>query len=477
METAQPRLPWSQRLCLAAVALLPFQWALTLNIGFPLKLSELALTLGIALHVFGRRKAPSTPVQTTLIALLILIVVASTVSALVGPPPIEVLRGFTRSLPQDTLLYCGYGLLVLAAWFPLRAVPRESLGRALVVASWLMGLATLLQSVLLAVGSTQILELLNFTTVGTGDAVFGSSNGVRSGPFLEGQHLGFVAGALFIVCVGRKAWLGMLWCAWCVLYSQSTTSFIGLAVAVAAVVLLRQSLKTALIVSGVGAVIAVFISRIPTIQEFVSFQLAKLGLFGLSANYDWATLSLDLRGIKTGVAFNMAMQNPLLGVGPGRYGVYFFQDNATRDMPDYYYDATHRAIAENAYAHVVSELGFVALALFAALFITLFIKSFSAPLHVTALVAFLGVGVASQSSWTFIPIWILIAYCSSSPRETAEDAPDSQDQDAPDSRAPSEQTTDPGPPPETTQGPAAPASQSSTIPALTLPDGFPRKPQ
>ncbi|WP_038467422.1 O-antigen ligase [Arthrobacter sp. PAMC 25486] len=274
------------------------------------------------------------------------------------------------------------------------------------------------QLVMVELGQNALLHAVNFATEGTGNSLFSGDAGTRSGPFLEGQHLGFFAGALAIVCLGRKAWFGMVWCLWASLYSQSTTALIGLVVAAGIAIVFRLSFR-AIMATGVGTIAAAFAVQVfPAAREFTTFQLAKLGLFGFDNNYDFATLSMDLRDVKTTIAFQMMGDYPATGVGPGRFGAYFFDYPLSNELPNYYYTSDHRAIAENAYAQVAAESGVIMLGLLVILLAVLFWRNQTAHVSVFALVGYIGVGILTQSSWTFIPIWVLIAYAStaSTPR-------------------------------------------------------------
>lgn len=405
-------LPLYQRYLLAAVALSPFQWALTLNVGFPLKLSEILLALGLAMYFLGRRPIQHASVASRIITGMIVLLLVSTIAASVVTGPSGHLRGFTRSPGTDMLMYCGYGMLILLAWFPLRTIPRDLFGKALVVAAWITGMASLFQLVMVEAGRTGLLHALNFTTEGSGDSLFGGDAGTRSGPFLEGQHLGFYAGALAIVCLGRRAWFGMIWCVWAGLYAQSTTAIVGLVVAAGIAIVFRLSFR-AVMVFGAGLVATVAAVQVfPAAREFTRFQLAKLGLFDLDENYDFATLSLDIRDVKSEIGFQMMGDNFLTGVGPGRYGAHFFDYPLSSGLPTYYYESDHRAIAENAYAQIAAECGFFMVALLAALLFALLWRNRSAHISDFALVGYVAAGMLTQSSWTFIPIWILIGYAS-----------------------------------------------------------------
>lgn len=402
-----------EKLLLAAVALMPFQSALTFAVGFPLKASELLLGAAVTVYLFTPRRMKIRPdAASALVWVLMVVLAISTLINILIPISASV-QGYDRGFTVDLLLYFAYGNIALIFWRLLRHLDPSWFARAIVLSVWLCGAATLFQFSMISVGATSLLDALNFTTTGTGIDLSDASSGatqLRSGPFLEGQHLGFFAGAGLFVCLYRKAYLASLIAIACIIYSQSTTAIIGVVFGLVVAVAVRPGIKlwvVAVAILGGGAALMTFSTQA---RVFIDFQLAKLGLIEGASRY--ATLSLDLRSIKTEIGLRIAAERPIFGVGPGRYGINFydFADDYV-SLPQYYYRAGYRAIAENAYAQIAAELGLLALFCFAALLVALIIRNFRSSTTILALTTSLVVTVSTQSSWTFLPIWTFLGFC------------------------------------------------------------------
>ena len=401
-----------EKLILVAIALSPLQSAFTLDIGFPLKLSELCLGFGVVLYVFGRRRKAGFTATHRAVVLLGILVVFSTISMLIAGPPAGFFPGYTRSLNADMLLYTGYAGMVIIMWLMASKLPSSAIAKALIVAVWVCGIGTLMQWGLGSLGQIEILESLNFETKAKGFSLDGDDIGVmRSGPFVEGQHLGFFAGAGVIIALRYRRYLTLLVALVCLFYSQSTTGFLGLGLALVVTLLARPRVSQIVKIFLVTITFGGLALLIPEVRVLAKYQLAKLGLFGFTDDYSGSDISIDLRSAKTEIGFQIASEHPFLGVGPGRYGAHFFDHATAPPIPFYYFDMPdHRALAENIYAQIAAELGIVALVVFCFGLLTLMIATFrSRPIDLGFL-AFLAISFSTQSNWTFIPIWVFLAY-------------------------------------------------------------------
>jgi len=397
--------PWFQRLMLLSVVFMPFQYALTVPVGFPLKISEVLGVLGVAGYVLGRK---TTRRKRDLASVAVAVLAIATVfSALVNlTPGSGGLRsvGYDRGYETDLLLYSGYALLALCYWSVLRRVDRRKTVRAVVASIWLCGVAVLMQWASALSGNTQLIGFLGFRTLGVDETV----ETLRSGPFLEGQHLGFFAGAAILVALYNRSYLAAVVAALSILYSQSTTAYAGLAAGIALMVILKFSkVVVPLIATALVAILALLFSD--SLRTILGRQLAKIGFTEFAPDYQYATTSLNLRGVKSQISFDMSSDNPIFGVGPGRYGAYFDQYVSGRQLPWIYSTDQTRPIAENAYAHVAAELGYVALIAFGLLIVVLLWRNFRNASLLGMLAVFTALGVSTQSSWTFLPIWTFFA--------------------------------------------------------------------
>jgi O-antigen ligase len=405
-----------KRFLFLAICLSPLQYAFTLSVGgSPLKLSEMAILLACLCLPFIRWSRLRGP-GTLPMALLAFLVFLSSVFNLLREDFNRggVLRGFTREPQDDLMFYAALGIFTLIAWKMMSTMDRGRIEKAVVLATWVCATATLTQILGIVSGSYGLLEALGFESEGSAENFFLPVS-TRNGPFLEGQQLGFFCGFALLVCVYRRAWLAAIAAFLCILYSQSTTAVVGVAVAILAVLLFRFNLKVVffLLVAGGAAGIALAMSE--RLQGFVAQQFAKLGLFGVSGDFGGATQSLSIRGTKTNIAWDMMLDHPMAGVGPGRYSVEAFSYPEANNLPDYYFRSDHRTIAENLYAQIGSELGLLALLAFCLFLVILLrrvLKQRDAGL--LAVLAYAAAAIWTQSSWTFLPIWVAFALLASS---------------------------------------------------------------
>jgi O-antigen ligase len=402
------RMSVSDFFLLAAVALSPLQTAFTLNVGFPFKACELLIGLAVITYPFSRsRRVDNRRRELPWVILLGLLVFLSTIYHLLLPEPPGPYPGYTRGITQDMLLYLGYAMLVVAAWVLVSRIDARLLRKAFVVAVWVCIAATAFQIVLHQAGLDSTLAALGYQTerLGTG---FGFDV-LRTGPFVEGNHLGFFAGAGMLICFEEKKYVAALGALACVVYSQSTGAIIALVVAVAVLFVVRRQGKTQfriLLGFGFAAIVAVLIAPV---RDYLIFQVAKLGLFNI-AGVDVNDRSVTIRSAKTALAWQMAGDNPLLGLGPGRFGVWFEHYAIPSDFPEVYFNGINRPIVENAYLQIASEIGIPALIVFGVVLLILAVRALRVPGIAIALLVFVAISVSTLSSWTFVPLWLLLAY-------------------------------------------------------------------
>lgn len=414
-----------EKIALLAVVFAPFQYALTISVGFPLKISEILIAVAaiarlVALIVKRRWWRPGFDLYA--MGVLVIVVIVSTAYTLLQRDMSADVSGVDRSLWLDAAMYGAYAIVVLVAWMLLRDTDRTLLRDALLASVWLCLLAVVAQATFLAMSRPEMLEAIGFDMRHRGQALFGVQLS-RSGPFLEGQHLGFFAGAASVIALIARRWPTAVAALICVIYSQSTTSIIGLAVAAVVYVLVRPTRRTLIAFGSVIIVGAAAIFLVPQLRAAAMFQLAKLGLVP-AAGVNTSD-SINIRGMKSEIGWRMTLDNPIVGAGPGRYGYEFPNYSRDFDLPGYYYTEDMRAIAENGYMQLGAELGIVALFAFVALGVWLFVVFARKRSPLVAVVAFVAVAFATQSSWTFIPIWVVMGYlCAWATQPEAEPARD-----------------------------------------------------
>ena len=398
----------AEKLLYVAVVAVPFQQAFTVNIGFPLKISEVAVGLALAVLFLQWRAPKSRMTGQGLIGILLLIVLISTGFHLLLPIPGPSGPAYPQGLTFDIIQYCAYGVVVIAAaWAAATRLGPEWISRALAIAVRLAALYSLLQLTLRLAGVDAALTAVN------GASQIGTLYGIdltRNGPFLEGNYLGFFAGVSLFICLKRKDTLGVVASLFCLFYSQSTTGLVGLVVALLVISLTRPSSVIAVILSTLGLVAVFAVAFIPTVNEFVTRQLAKLGLVDasqFSANINYSRRS---RTVNTETGFTMGTENPLLGVGPGRYGYWYDEYTDFTGLPANFNSNIIRPIANNSFAQIYAELGAIAFIVIVLLFLAVLWKLRRAHFADLAMVVFVIVGMNATPAWTVLPIWFAIAY-------------------------------------------------------------------
>lgn len=406
----------SRKLALLATLALPFQQALTIDVGFPIKISEvlmaaavvIAAVSGIARKDVRNIRIARWTIDRVLVAIIAITVVASTLIVVIGSHLTDQIPGVERSSIVDLALYTCYGLFVVFAWWIVRGASARLIGEVLIQSSWLCGIAVLAQVISRFIPDARYaLAAVGFSIDRWGAEIAGVTF-MRNGPFLEGQHLGFYAGAMFVLALYKKRFVSASIALGCAFISISTTAFVAIAISLVVTTILRPSKVTLIASTVTAAVMSAAIAVVPTLRSLFLFQLGKLNLFGLGDGAK--TVSLDVRSAKTDIGWRMMWDHPF-GVGSGRFGVYFHDYVGEYDsFSDYITSGQGRAIAENVYLQIGAELGVVAACAFVALLVAIGIAAWRRSRAGLAVVIFVAVGSLTQSSWTFLPIWMLLAF-------------------------------------------------------------------
>lgn len=397
--------PWAERLLFLAVVLIPFQQALTLEIGFPLKASEILAGLGIVATLVERRLRAFDAVGSRLVLALAGVTLLSSAWTALTTDGFIQSEAYPHGTLFDLLQYTAYALLALLLFLALRSVlPAERITAALGWALRLAAIYTVIQFAVWLAGSTA-LEFVN------GNVQLGSQYGIRlprNGPMREGNYLGFFAVACGFVALRARHWWNLAIAVALVLYSQSTSAIMGVAAATIAIILLRPA-RRKLLIGGIallaGTLIAVLV---PPVNRFIVGQMTKLGLIEntLGASYGY---SLRARTANAQAGFSMALENPILGVGQGRYALHYWEHLDKSGLPASFGANNPRPIANNVYAQIAAETGLVALLLFAALLIYLLLRARRDSDGALGLVAVIMVGLIAFPAWTNLMAWTIIA--------------------------------------------------------------------
>lgn len=395
-----------EKLLWLALIFLPFQQALTISVGFPLKGTELLVIAGIVVGYIESRRGYLGNRLSILIIALGVTVVLSTVWALISTPRDVTDDAYPRGLTLDLLMYTAYAGLALAMCLTLmKMLTRAQISSAIGFSVRLAAAYAIIQMIVWSAGSS-VLSIVN------GKLQTGGLYGPRiprNGSFLEGNYLGFYAVAAVFICLRSKDLAGAVLAALLVLYSASTTSMIAMIVAMIVVVVLRPSKKKILGAGIIAGIAAILVSVVPPVNRLFIAQLTKLGIIEntLGASYGY---SLRNRTVNTETGFSMAAANPLLGVGQGRYAYHYWDFIDLTGLPGHFGKHYVRPIANNVYAQVASETGFLALAVLIAIICVLLVRSRKESDETLALVTAVAVGLVAFPAWTNLVPWVVIAF-------------------------------------------------------------------
>ncbi|QGU27560.1 O-antigen ligase family protein [Microbacterium oryzae] len=403
---------WSARFLWLAIAVLPFQQALTLDLGFPLKATEVLAFVGIILFVVERRTdffKRTGPLFSTwaarLVVALALVVIVSSCWALVAKAPAPRAEAYPRGIVFDLGLYTCYAGFALALFIALiNSMDWSLLARAVGVAVRLAAVYSVIQIVTWALDSGWLEAVNGNIQIGT---LYGTGL-PRNGPFLEGNYLGFFAACALLLLARSRDVVGVVVAVTLIAYSASTGAIVAIAVGVLLMIILRPSRRSVLATLGVVAAAATLFMVVPPLNRFATAQLTKLGLVEnrLGDSYGY---SLRSRTANADTGFSIALDNPLLGVGQGRYALHYWDHLDRTGLARRFGEGTARPIANNVYAQLAAETGLIALAIFASLLVLLLITGRREARSVVGLVGAIGVGLVAYPAWTSLVVWVMLA--------------------------------------------------------------------
>lgn len=394
----------SEWLLLLAVICIPFQQALTLDIGFPLKASELLVAAGIIAFVVERKGRLVDYRPTWLIFSIGVMVLLSSVFVAITTDGSISNSAYPHGLLFDLVQYTVYAIMALMTAIAITAVltPRD----VAIGIGWAVRLAAVyvvIQLIAWGAGSS-VVDAIN------GNFQIGSQYGVqlpRNGPFREGNYLGFFAATSLFFAARSRDILGVILAALLVLFSQSTGAMVGVALAIIAMIILRPTVRKLIVTAVATVVITLFAFFVPVLNRLVVGQLTKLGLVEnqLGAAYGY---SLRARTVNAETGFRMGIYNSVFGVGQGRYEYHYDEYIDRSGLPDNFGVNTVRQIANNAYAQIASETGLIALLIFFIMLVTILVKVRRDSGALVAVVVSLSVGLFAFPAWTNLTAWVVI---------------------------------------------------------------------
>lgn len=370
-------------LVILAIFFLPFTKALTLNVGFPLKIYEVLFVLAVPLFVLNSPRLPKKFVSRFLIIILLFWVVAmiSSSSPLISSTA-DANINFRGGASVDAAMRVSYLAFNIAVFVMVYYVARRHLHW--VVNFWLYGMA--------AAASYGLYSLLSFNILGDAYLLpglerhqmgyIGTLLVPRSGTFEEGNFAGlYFMSSLAIAAWARKYWFALLALSGIVL-SLSTSAVLGLVIFVFMYIALGQ--------------IGIF--------KKASFALLTLVIGILTFYYlGFDTKFEEGAGSSGAVRLNEAMtgleifsSNPIFGAGLGQYGFLFnrFEWDPTLSI----FTSAGKHIPNNVYVELLSETGMVGFLLFL-VFWGKWMRSFTA----TNRQVFLPFGLGMLAVWIAYP--------------------------------------------------------------------------
>ncbi|WP_428629118.1 O-antigen ligase family protein [Sphingopyxis sp.] len=330
---------------------LPFTKALTVDIGFPLKIYELLFAAALPTFLLSRHPVHLKQKWPLLRPLIFawLVAVGSFFAfsyADVGHLGMDFRGGATL----DGLARVAYLLLNLGIFFVIIARPSLS-ASSFLVNCWLIGCAISVSYSVYCVfsylifGEAFLLPGLERHQLGNLGPILVS----RSGTFEEGNFGGlyFLVSAALALHLRRPIFAAIAIVG--LILTQSTAAYFGLIMLVGAYYLLANRNLFALIPYFVAACVAAF-------GLFVYF--AEQGKFEATGS---ASGAVRFNEAMTGI--NIWLTSPIYGVGLGQYGFHYFRN--VWDMSLAEAVTSERHIAAVVYVEILSELGILGLLAFA----------------------------------------------------------------------------------------------------------------
>jgi O-antigen ligase len=356
------RLPAQQWFGLAAVVWLPFTYALTLDLRFPFKLSELMLVLA-GLAVLAELRLRAAPGALRLVRpLVVLVLLSAGVLFFFAANPLLTVESGTFDARFGAagdglaklayLLLAIFGFLVLsyAAYRDTALFARAWVGGALAGAgyAWLLFVLSVIGAPPLLLPGMSAVQYI----------ALGEHSYIRSGPMVEGNYFG-----LFLVCSTAVAVYARRWPAALVLSATtvitfSTANLLGLGilwlgVAWSATASRRDGRgrlagQLTLVAAGVTALLL-----LGATGYAAEVLIGKLATADPGSKLD--RIDQALAGIL------MFADHPLTGVGLGQYGFHY----KAYQLTDFFRGGESvKPIPNNVYVEVLAETGVAGAALF-----------------------------------------------------------------------------------------------------------------
>lgn len=396
---------------------LPFTRALTLNIGFPLKISELILGLLILASIANFRFRISKPKKIINIVLISFVIWAS-FSFVINeiwnyPYPLKQIPSRMGSLHLDSLLRLAYIYLSVIAYF-ISQKYFSKYPKALKF--WLMGavISSIYAWYLFLSSSLNIPYIKLFGM----DEIPQNINGVvRCGTFKEGNFFGLYLLLSAVIALYLKRTKTGIFLILSIVTTLSTITFVSVFVFLVylsrRILLKKKVLIYFLILLPFIAIFSIMFVQSSFFKEMIYAKLNKPSTELSPSNFSKVDRVLSSR-----IAFKQGLDNPFFGVGPYNYALHYdkfndfetYIENNSEWSLNYFKRSNKRAIPNNVYLEVWSEYGVVGFAIFILFLILILIKAFQSKNDIiTGGIIALMVSFNAFPSFIMLFIWAFLA--------------------------------------------------------------------
>lgn len=346
---------------------LPFTQALTINIFFPLKISEIALVILILFYVNKKTLSKDTIWFFNNNLIISIVAILVTLSFIVNiswnyPYPAKVIP-FRISRVGDSFIRLCYFYLCLAAYFISFRLFTKNIK---ILEKWVLGaMIAAFYGWYLFLSSG--LNLPYFKLPGMGDPqILGGF--IRCSTFKEGNYFGLFLLLSASVAFYLKKMIQGWFLLFSVIVSMSTISIISVFLFV--FFFYRKKLLRLSVLIKVVPVLIIAILLFMQTDLYQRYVYEKL--FDSTKTLTQSNFSKVDRVITGKVAFYSGIENPFFGVGPANYGLHYDYYNKYKKIVvnrNEYFDhfaqrKNERAIPNNVYLEVLSEYGVIAVVLF-----------------------------------------------------------------------------------------------------------------
>ena len=380
---------------------IPFSQAFTFDMGFPLKISEIAMIL----IILSSKNIAKFKKDDIILLLFLIIALSSFLINLLWEYSynIAIIKyRFGEDLDSlAKLLYLGFTIYYFILLRNIFDIEKDKYVKFFFIGAvfaalygWYLMLGGIFKYdplLIFGISNPQFISLENWTLI-------------RSGTFLEGNYMGLF---LFISTVLAVFYKKRFLASFFTVSMITTFSTIGLLSLLFFYGYLIAKRNIKYFIANLFLIICLFI-LLSCDKDFNTYIISKINIFSSEINDNGAISREDrkntiINGIK------MAIDNPVLGVGISNYAKHYNYYNGTRRV--FHKNKDIKVILNNIYVEIASELGLVAFLLF-----IIFLYKIYRHINNSILMGgFLGCCLYfnAMPSYTIIVIWFFFAFLSS----------------------------------------------------------------